>query len=206
VSSPKLGDVAGKMQSPVTGHYTNLRGQCRGAAQPVLPRRALPDFPRSGSTGSAADSAILPMNAEGTLTACRIVSMVMKRSQSEVYLLATIAAVLTGCTSGNSGPAASPSRSAVHLGRLAVHIGLFGGPVRPGGGMADSNAPQPNAIVIATDDAGGMWSARTGQDGVATLSLPIGRYTVSSTSCGSPQRIAVLTGKRAYAQIACAIP
>jgi hypothetical protein len=131
----------------------------------------------------------------------------MTRSRFKVHLVATTAAtVLTACTSGHSGPAGSSSRSAVYLGRLAVHIGLFGGPARPGGGMAASNAPQPNAIVIATDDAGRKWSARTGQDGVASLSLPIGRYTVSSTSCGSPQRIAVETGKRAYAQIACAIP
>jgi hypothetical protein len=72
--------------------------------------------------------------------------------------------------------------------------------------MADSNAPQPNAPVRVVDDTGRKWSATTGQDGVATVSIPAGEYTVSSSSCGSPQRVTVVAGKRAYVQVVCAIP
>lgn len=72
--------------------------------------------------------------------------------------------------------------------------------------MADSNAPQPNAPVNVMDDTGRKWSAKTGRDGVATLSVPAGHYTVSSSFCGSPRRITVVAGTRSYVQVACPIP
>ena len=108
------------------------------------------------------------------------------------------AALLAGCAGGHKG-------SVTPLSTIAVHVGLFGGPLRPDGGMAESNAPQPDATVTVLDDSGRRWSAKTGQDGVASVSVPAGQYTVSSV-CGSPQRVTVLAGKRAYVQLTCAIP
>jgi hypothetical protein len=116
-----------------------------------------------------------------------------------------VAAVLAGCSSSHPGSGAPSSTPAVPAGLLAVHVGLFGGPERPGGGMADSNAPQPDAVVRVMDNTGRTWSATTGRDGIARVSVPAGRYTVSSP-CGAPQRVAVVAGQRAYAQVACDIP
>ncbi len=72
--------------------------------------------------------------------------------------------------------------------------------------MGASNAPESGAPVSVVDDAGRRWAAKTGRDGIASLSVPAGQYRVSSSFCGSPQRVAVVAGKRTYAQIVCAIP
>jgi hypothetical protein len=123
----------------------------------------------------------------------------MKPSQAGVCLVGTtMAALLLGCTSSADGPGTTPST-------VAVHVGLFGGPGGPGGGMAASDAPQADALVSVVSETGRTWRARTGRDGTASVSVPAGRYTVS-TSCGSPQPVTVPSGHRASVEIQCAVP
>jgi len=122
----------------------------------------------------------------------------MRRVLARVLLLCTSAsAVCAACTASHPAPASA---------ELQVHVGLFGGPLLPNGKMADSNAPQPDAPISVADRTGHMWRAKTDQYGVATVSIPPGQYTVSSSSCGSPQRVTVVAGKRAYVHVVCAIP
>lgn len=126
----------------------------------------------------------------------------MKGVPSKVVLPCMSAAVvLAACTSGHAGPTV-PSVP------LQVHIGLFGGPARAGGGMADSNAPQPDAPVTVTNGAGRTWSSKTGRDGVARFSVQPGHYAVTSPSCGpvAARQVTVKPGQRAYVQVRCDIP
>jgi hypothetical protein len=83
--------------------------------------------------------------------------------------------LLAGCTTSDHEQSAT----------LTVHVGLFGGPPRPGGGMADSNAPQPNAPIAVTDVLGSTRHAVTDASGLASFSVRPGRYTITSPSCGS---------------------
>lgn len=89
---------------------------------------------------------------------------------------------------------------------IAVHIGLFGGPVRTDGKMALSNTPQADATVHAVGTNGRTWRSRTGRDGVATLVVPAGHYVISSSFCGVPQNVVVTAGERARVQISCPVP
>lgn len=110
-------------------------------------------------------------------------------------------AVIAGCASSQQHDAALRAPT------LDVHIGLFGGPAQPDGGMADSNAPEPNARVIVTNGAGRDWRASTGAGGVARFFLRPGRYLVTSPTCGhGPQHVVVRAGRLAHVQIQCAIP
>jgi hypothetical protein len=113
---------------------------------------------------------------------------------------ACTAAVLAGCT--DASPALSRARAT-----LRVHVGLFGGPPRPYGGMADSDAPQPDAPIRVTNDVGREWSATTGHDGIAAFSLRPGRYTITSPSCGrGPQPVVLKSKQRTYVEVRCDIP
>jgi hypothetical protein len=119
---------------------------------------------------------------------------------------ATALALCAGCMSRDSGSAAQSPKPAVHTGVLVVHVGAFGGPLRRDGRMGASNAPESDAPVSAMAATGRTWTATTGRDGIASWSVPAGQYRVSSSFCGSSQRVTVVAGKRAYVQIACVIP
>jgi hypothetical protein len=117
----------------------------------------------------------------------------------------TVAAVLAGCASSHTGGGTPASTPPAKVGLLAVHVGLFGGPPRRDGRMAASNAPDPDTAVSVMDATGRTWRATTGRDGIASVSVPAGRYTVSAP-CGAPRRVSVLASKRTYVQVACDIP
>ena len=90
---------------------------------------------------------------------------------------------------------------------LRVHLGLFGGPMRPDGGMAASNAPQPNApiVIIASDRI--RRTSRTDARGIATFSVLPGRYIVDSPTCGhGPQRVVIHPNLVAHVEVRCDIP
>ena len=115
------------------------------------------------------------------------------------------ALTLVGCTSGGPNSGGGPSDAG--LATLTVHIGLFGGPVRPSGGMALSDSPAENENVTAVDAAGNRSVARTNANGVATISLTPGRYTVFSTYRGTGPHHVVLTAEQAArVQIGCPLP
>jgi hypothetical protein len=110
---------------------------------------------------------------------------------------------LAACTNGG-GHSQSPAPSPV---ALTVHVGLFGGPARPDGGMAMSNSPAERVNVTATSAAGRTSTAMTDASGRATLHLAPGRYAVFSTYCGpGPQTISLSAGEPAQLQIICPIP
>lgn len=108
---------------------------------------------------------------------------------------------LTGCAS-SGGAAGAGSTSSI----LDVHVGVFGGPLLPDGKMAASNAPRAGATVKVSDGAGHRWTATTGQNGIASMTVPAGRYTVTSSSCGPAQHANALAGKTSYVQIQCDVP
>jgi hypothetical protein len=115
-------------------------------------------------------------------------------------LCASTAALVAACGNGHHPPAPPEST-------LLVHIGLFGGPGLPGGGMADSNAPAPGAPVTVQNATGREWRAETGRSGVARFTIRPGRYVVTSSYCGhGPQRVAVKADRPARVQIRCDIP
>ncbi|HZC72534.1 MAG TPA: carboxypeptidase-like regulatory domain-containing protein [Jatrophihabitans sp.] len=115
-------------------------------------------------------------------------------------------AILAGCSSGGSDSNGGSGEDA-GLATLTVHIGLFGGPAKPGGGMALSNSPVANENVTAVNAAGRQVTAQTDADGVATMTLRPGRYTVFSTYCRVGTHHAVLAAnKAAHVQIDCPVP
>jgi hypothetical protein len=132
--------------------------------------------------------------------------MVMTPTWCRVFLLGMAMAVLAGCASRDAGFDTRLPMPAARVGLLTVHVGLFGGPPRRGGGMALSNAPEASAPVSLTADSGRTWSAKTDRSGLTRFAVPADRYTVSSSFCGAPQHVTIVAGKRAYVQLACAIP
>jgi hypothetical protein len=133
------------------------------------------------------------------------VTVQMHLRQRRVLVLLSAAAVLAGCTGG--GPDSGGSSGGVALATLTVHIGLFGGPARLGGGMALSNSPAQNENVTAVDAAGVRSRTQTDANGVAMLSLAPGRYTVFSTYCGTgPHRVVLSANRTTRVQIDCPIP
>ena len=112
-----------------------------------------------------------------------------------------LAVLLAGCSS--VGPNA-PARPA----RLIVHVGMFGGPMRPDGHMAASNAPAvgEQVVAVAVGRAGRRYTGTTGADGLATLRLPAGRYRVGSGYCGGPRTVTVPVGGSARVDIRCDVP
>lgn len=73
-----------------------------------------------------------------------------------------------------------------------VHLGLYGGPPRPDGGMADSNASQPDTPIVLTADGGKKLTHQTNANGVATFDVRPGRYMIDSPTCGSGPRSVVI--------------
>lgn len=112
-----------------------------------------------------------------------------------------VAVILAGCTSSQMGPVHP------HAPTLDVHLGLFGGPVRLDGHMADSNAPDPHSPIVVTDNTGHTWTTNTGDDGIAAFFVQPGAYTVTSPTCGSgPEHVTVRSTHTAHVQIRCDIP
>lgn len=124
-------------------------------------------------------------------------------TKGALLLCVGAAAVLAACTSGPGSQHPDPSPAT-----LQVHIGLFGGPPRPGGGMALSDAPQRNARVVVTNEAGRKWTAKTDAAGLATFSVQPGRYDVASPPCGpaSARHVTVEAGQVARVEVRCAVP
>jgi hypothetical protein len=122
------------------------------------------------------------------------------------HLITLVLSILTlgfavGATAGCT-PAA-PDES--HQATLRVHVGMFGGPARPNGGMALQDSPASGENVTAVDDAGDEFTALTDAQGVAVLHLRPGRYTVYSTYCGPHSAIALPTGQVRRVQIGCQV-
>lgn len=112
--------------------------------------------------------------------------------------------VLAACVLGGCSRVDLPDRLSA---RVTVHIGLFGGPPKPDGEMALSDAPAAGQNVTAMDSQGRAHVVRTDARGTATMLLPPGAYTVFSTTCGAGrQRIELTVGGSAHLQIVCAIP
>lgn len=110
---------------------------------------------------------------------------------------------LAGCASSAAGDAGGE-----HLATLTVHVGIFGGPERPDGGMAASNAPAANAPVVIADRSGVTERAKTDADGVARFFVAPGRYLVRSPSCGPARSQAVVVhgNHSAHLDIRCDVP
>jgi hypothetical protein len=116
------------------------------------------------------------------------------------------------CATTSSGPAASDSTdfSAVAASssgptqvQLTVRVGLFGGPMRLDGTMADVNAPA-QGIAITITGAGSMTLHQaTGPDGTAVFHVAPGRWTVRS-SCGNPQTLDV--ARSTVTSVQCDVP
>jgi hypothetical protein len=87
------------------------------------------------------------------------------------------------------------------------NVGLFGGPMSPDGGMADSNAPQPNAPIVLIAGDHTRHVRKTDSAGVATFSVLPGHYIVESPTCGhGPQRVVIHPNRVAHVEIRCDIP
>lgn len=109
--------------------------------------------------------------------------------------------LLAACTSGGSDSDTPPRPT------LKVHVGLFGGPAMPGGGMALSDSPAENVNVTAVGANGQKHRVRTDAAGIATMYLSSGTYTVYSTYCGTrSQHVVLRTGHTSQVQIRCAVP
>lgn len=129
--------------------------------------------------------------------------MVLRAGNHRRLIAAVVIGVfaLAGCT-GSSSKSGKGS-----VATLTVHIGLFGGPARPGGGMALSNNPAQGENVTAVDAGGRKSVARTDADGIATMRLAVGRYTVFSTYCGTgPHHLMLTEHRTTRVQIDCPIP
>jgi hypothetical protein len=113
--------------------------------------------------------------------------------------LGLLGVLTNGCSSGDG--------TQVRPVTLRVHLGLFGGPARPDGSMALSNAPDPSAPIVLTGRDGTTQTRRTHRDGIATFSVLPGRYTVESTTCGhGPQSVVIRANRLARVEVRCDVP
>lgn len=114
-----------------------------------------------------------------------------------------VAMLLAGTVLSTSACAGNAERRVY----LTVHVGAFGGPARPDGGMALSDAPQPGVRITVTDAAGHAMTRGTDRGGRATFTVAPGRYVVASSECGptTPRRVTVARVP-VTVNIICAIP
>jgi hypothetical protein len=117
-------------------------------------------------------------------------------------VLVVVVGVLLGSTTSCTGRDADASQGAT----LRVHIGLFGGPATLDGKMALRNSPAPNENVTAVNEVDQESTGLTDADGVATMNLAPGRYSVFSTYCGGSTSIALVANKTSRVRIDCPIP
>jgi hypothetical protein len=108
--------------------------------------------------------------------------------------------LLAGCSSQSGGDAAARTET------LTVHVGVFGGPPRPDGGMAVSNAPRSGASIVVTDSGGHSRRAKTDGNGVATFSVAAGRYTIHAPCEDGPQHVQVGSNHPAHVEVHCDVP
>jgi hypothetical protein len=117
-----------------------------------------------------------------------------------IAMLLVLLAAMVGCASDHQaggGPATD----------LIVHVGVFGGPMRPNGEMAASNAPQRDARITVTDRSGHTWTARTNRLGIASFAVPAGSYQVHGPcEPTKPEVVAVRSGHIARVQVQCDVP
>jgi phosphatidate phosphatase APP1 len=106
--------------------------------------------------------------------------------------------------------ACSGHKPASQTAALTVSVGVYGGPLNPNTGTeANIGTPIPNTKVTVTDSAGRTVMTTTGSNGLATLPLIPGRYTVSSELCGSggtAQPVTLSTTSSTRYQVVCPIP
>jgi hypothetical protein len=120
-----------------------------------------------------------------------------------VVLLLALNSVAWLAACARAGGAASAPPSAT----VRVHVGLYGGPEQPGGGMALNNAPEPGAPISVTDMTGHTRTAKTDAAGVATFVVAPGRYIVNTPMCGhGPQPVTARASRTAYVQVRCDVP
>ena len=105
-----------------------------------------------------------------------------------LWIVLTWVVVLGGCASSRTGADTAATT-------LTVHIGVFGGPARPNGGMAVSNAPRAGAAVTVTDGSGNQWHATTDRDGIARFSVAPGQYAVHDPCDFRDHHVTVRAGK-----------
>ena len=116
-----------------------------------------------------------------------------------IAFLLIAAAALAGC--GSDAPPAAPATD------LTVHVAVFGGPMRPDGGMAASNVPQRGARITITDSSGRAWSARTDRGGIASFAVPDGKYVVHAPcQPADPAPVLVRAGNPVRMQVRCYVP
>jgi hypothetical protein len=119
--------------------------------------------------------------------------------------VAIAALVIAPCALGACARGSSGTHGASQA-KLTVHIGLFGGPMRPNAGMALFNSPAQGANVTAVDSRGSKHVARTDGNGMATMLLESGAYTVYSTYCGTgPHQVVLTAGQVTRVRIDCAV-
>jgi hypothetical protein len=118
--------------------------------------------------------------------------------------VSVVLALAASCAAADRHREAAPKPRAA----LTVDVVMFGGPSTRDGGMAVTNRPVARANVTANDTSGRKTTALTGADGLATLNLIPGMYTVFSTTCGdrTGQQILLKAGTPARLQVVCAIP
>jgi hypothetical protein len=118
-----------------------------------------------------------------------------------------VACASTAAEPADSGSAGSAgvvsSSSGGELIELTVQVGLFGGPMRPDGTMAEVNAPAQGIAVTVTGAGSVIVRRTTGPDGTAVFHVAPGRWTVSST-CGNPQTLDV--PQSVVASVQCDVP
>jgi hypothetical protein len=121
----------------------------------------------------------------------------MDRKQAErgslTWLPTMVFLALAAACNNAGGHSESSARSPV---TLTVHVGLFGGPPGPDGGMAVSNSAAARVNVTATNAVGVQSTAKTNSNGRATMRLMPGQYTVFSTYCGTGVQTVSLTANR----------
>ena len=113
-----------------------------------------------------------------------------------LWIVLTWVVVLGGCASSRTGADTAATT-------LTVHIGVFGGPARPNGGMAVSNAPRAGAAVTVTDGSGNQWHATTDRDGIARFSVAPGQYAVHDPCDFRDHHVTVRAGKVAHVDAHC---
>ena len=124
----------------------------------------------------------------------------MKPLVTALLVLNSVAG-LAACTRSDGAATVQPSAT------VRVHVGLYGGPLQPGGGMALNNAPEPQTPVTVTDMTGHMRTAKTDSTGVVTFVVAPGRYVIDSPLCGhGPQPVTARPSHTSYVQVRCDVP
>lgn len=122
--------------------------------------------------------------------------------------IAACAALIAGCAQhheNSRSPVSAHTTVTSALGQLTVRVGLSGGPPVSSRGLALSDSPAAQIVVLLRGENGYSTSQATDTTGQTTFKAPPGSYTVS-IGCGRQVAVTIKANQRTTASLGCDVP